>query len=644
MSAGNFKKLFEPASIGNMQLRNRIVMPPMGTGYAADQGYVSQRLIDYYEARARGGAGLIIIETIAPALQCKSPRQTTLGDDKYMPGWQKLTEAIHRHGAKIAAQLQHSGWENRDGRRVQVAPSPIVVPARVVGVAGGPPHELTADEISEIVGWFAAATRRARDSGFDGVEIHGAHQYLVASFLSPATNKRQDKYGGTVENRARFLIEIIEALRETVGPDYPVWPRLNGQEYGFDGVTIEETKQVVPMAVKAGVQAIHVSGYAAGSFVTKAPLTDTPGFLAPLAEEVKKITSVPVIAVGRLDPDLGEQILEAGKADLIAIGRRIMADPELPNKAAAGKLDEIIPCINCMECIERPRAEGQGTRCTINATVGKESEYQIKPATRKKKVVVIGSGPAGMEAAIVASIRGHHVTLFEKESRLGGQLSIAALPPHKADILPWLDYLTRQVKKAGVQVRLHTEATPALIQASKPDAVVIAVGSTPIIPDVPGIDEPNVVTAQDVLNGRVDIGQNVTIIGGGIVGCETGHFLAEKGKKVTIVEIMKRMADEMGPMVRRRLMDGLRGKQVSMLTEVKCEVITGKNVTITNSVGKEQTIPTDTVVLAVGGQANDKLFKELQGKVPEIYCIGDSCKPCRIMEAVDDGYRTGLSL
>ena len=640
-----FKKLFEPVRIGQMQLKNRIVMPPMGTGYAAEQGYVSQRQIDYYEARAKGGVGLVIVEVTAPDLQCQGPRQPTLGDDSYISGWQDLTGAIHRYGARIAVQLQHSGWEIRAGQRIQVAPSAIVVPTRVVGVSGEVPHELTTDEIREIVGWFAAAAQRARKAGFDGVEIHGAHQYLVASFLSSATNIRQDRYGGSVENKARLLVEVIQAVREAVGPDYPVWTRLNGQEYGVEnGVTIEETRQVVPMAVDAGVQAIHVSAYAAGSHVTKAPITDTPGFLVPLAEEIKKITSVPVIAVGRLDPELGERVLEEGKADLIAMGRRLTADPELPNKVAEGRLDEVRPCIGCMDCIERPRPDGQGTACAVNAAMGREREYRIQPADRAKRVVVVGGGPAGLEAARVAALRGHQVLLFDKESRLGGQLNIAALPPHKSDIVPWVNYLAREVQKAAVKVRLDTEATPELIEEGNPDAVIIAVGGIPIIPEIAGAGGPNVATAQDVLRGKVEVGQNVVIIGGGMVGCETGHYLAEKGKKVTIIEVLKRMAADMAPMARRRLMDGLRGKQVAMLTGATCEEITDGSVIVTTSEEQKGTLQADTIILAVGYQANDDLFKALQRRVPEVYCIGDSSLPQRIREAVNDGYRTGLSL
>jgi NADPH-dependent 2,4-dienoyl-CoA reductase/sulfur reductase-like enzyme len=363
----------------------------------------------------------------------------------------------------------------------------------------------------------------------------------------------------------------------------------------------------------------------------------------PLAEEVKKVTSVPIIAVGRLDAELGEQILEAGKANFISIGRRLIADPELPNKAANSRLDEIIPCINCMECIERPVTEGRGCACAVNAATGHEREYRIQPATKAKKIVVIGGGPSGMEAARVAALRDHHVVLLDKGARLGGQLLVATLPPCKEELALLTEYMADQLNKVGVDVRLNIEATPELITEENPDAVIIAVGGIPIIPDIPGIDAPNVIVAQDVLAGR-EVGQSVVIIGGGMVGCETGHFLADNGKHVTIIEILKRMANDVSPMVRRRLLDGLRAKQVAMITSANCQEIVGDGVLVTTGEGERQKIPADSVILAVGYQPNDALFRAIEGKLPKVYCIGDAANPQRIREAIRAGYRAGLSL
>jgi 2,4-dienoyl-CoA reductase-like NADH-dependent reductase (Old Yellow Enzyme family)/thioredoxin reductase len=649
MSKEQYKKLFERASIGKMKLKNRMVLPPMATMFAEADGSVSDMTVDYYEARARGGIGLIIVEITAPGMQCTGPHQLSLGDDRYLPGWSRLAEAVHKHGAKIAVQLQHSTMETREGKFVQVGPSAVIVPTRVMGMPGNPPHELTEEEIRDITKWFADAAGRAEKAGLDGVEIHGAHQYLVAAFLSSATNQRTDKYGGSVENKARLMVEILQAARKEVGKDFPLWVRLNGQEWGVEnGVTIEETKQYAKMAVKAGAQAIHVSGYGAGSYITTAPIADTAGVLVPLAAEVKKVVKVPVITVGRMGPDIGEKALREGKADFIAIGRRMLADPDLPNKTMEDREDEINACICCLECIDRRAGIFDQANfrvvCTINPVNGHEKEYAITPALKLKEVAVIGGGPAGMVAARVAALRGHKVTLFEKGAALGGQLNIAALPPHKADIAPWVKYLAAQMVETGVSVKLNNEATPAAVRVLKPDAIIVATGGAPVMPDITGIDKPNVVTADDVLSGKKEAGQKVVIIGGGTVGCETADYLAEKGKQVTVIEVLKRAAGDMYVMVRRRLMDDLRSRKVMLLTSACCEAILDGSVLVTTGDGKRENIPADTVIIAVGYKPNNGLVEALKDQATDIYCIGDASKPRRIYEAVKEGYETGLKI
>ncbi len=637
-----FVKLFEKNKLGMMELKNRIIMPAMGNNYAGDGGYVSQRTLDYYEARAQGGVGLVILGITAISLEGRiNNTQLTIADDSYVTGLRQLASIIHRHGSKAAVQLHHGGRQIMERVTGHTPVSPSLIPT----LTGEMPHELTTDEIQNIILQFAQGAKRSQEAGFDGVEIHGAHQYLIASFLSSATNTRNDQYGGSLENKARFLTETLQAIRQATGPNFSIWIRLSGEEYGMEnGITIAETKKTVPILIDAGAQAIHVSAYGIRSFAMKAPSTDTAGSLIPLAAEVKKVSSVPVIAVGRLNPELAEQVLNDNKADLIAFGRSLITDPNLPNKIAAGQLEDVNPCIGCLECLERHIFAGTDTVCTVNAAMGREGEYQIIPTKKTKRITVIGGGPAGMEAARVAALRGHQVVLFEKEVSLGGQLAVASVPPYKQDIHAQMQYLVNQVKKAGVDVRVNEEATSEKIIQTQPDCVIVATGSIPLKPDIQGVDNPIVVQANEVLAGKDAVGKKIVIIGGGMVGCETGLYLAEQGKDVTIIEVTKRLASDMFPMVRRRLMDGLRAKKVTMLALATCQQITASGVTVITAENDVQTLPADAVVLAVGYQADDNLFQELQGKVTEIYNIGDSAEPRRIMEAINDGYKTGLSL
>jgi 2,4-dienoyl-CoA reductase-like NADH-dependent reductase (Old Yellow Enzyme family)/thioredoxin reductase len=636
-------RIWEPFRIGQMELKNRIVMPPMVTRYAADEGYVTERTKNYYEARAHGGAALLIVEaTYVHPIGHAFPNQLGISEDGFIPGLSGLVQAIQRHGARAAIQLHHGGRTAKSSLSGMqpVAPSPLAV------TGGETPKELNVSEIAEIVAYFAEAALRAKKSGFGGVEIHGAHGYLIDQFISHSSNKRQDGYGGSLPNRARFLIEVIEAVRKAVGNDYPVWCRINGKEYGLeDGTTLEEAQKVAQLAEEASVDAIHVSGFGPLAPNNLTSPTFTPCVILDLAENIKKVVKVPVIAVGRITPEVSGQIVDEGKADCIAIGKALLADPEFPNKMASGRLDDITPCIVCMGCRDDLRSSTiVGIRCSVNAVLGREGEYKVIPTQKSKKVLVIGGGPAGMEAARVTAVRGHKVTLWEKKSRLGGQLIQAAIPPHKDRIGFLTEYLQIQLKKLGVEVSLNKAATIDMIEKFEPEVVVLATGVEPFVPDIPGIGKAHAAQAVEILEGKVEVGDKVVVIGGELVGCETAEFLAEKGKKVTVMRRGREMALGVGPSLRAYFLNRLSDKGVSRLTEIKYNEVIPEGIVITTQEGEKKTIAADTIVLAAGATPANRLFQELKGRVPEVHLIGDCLEPRTIRDAIADGYCLGLEI
>ena len=643
------RRLFEPFRIGKMELRNRIVLPPMVSKYATQEGYVTERLKNYYEARARGGVGLIICGATYIHKQgwCYAT-QLSIRDDKYIPGLSELTQAIHRHGAKAAIQLHHGGRlaKSELSGMQPVAPSSIAsAGSPLPGMGGEIPKELTIREIAEIVNQFAEAALRAKKAGFDGVEIHGAHGYIVSQFLSRSCNKRQDSYGGDLPNRARFLVEVIKAIKKAVGSDYPVWCRINGMEYGVpEGITLEEAQETARIAQEAGSDAIHVSATGPRAPNNLPSHTFVPAVLEGLAAGIKKAVTVPVIAVGKITPEAAEKILAEGKADLIAMGRALLADPELPNKLAENRLEDINPCIECFGCRNDIFSDKMEIGCHVNAALGKEKEYRIVPAKKPKKVLVVGGGPAGLEAARVAALRGHKVTLWEKEPRLGGQLIQAAIPPYKDRINVLLQYFERQLKKLNVAIELNKEATTATIEKFKPDAVVLGTGVKPLIPEIPGLDRAHAVQAGDILEGKVEVGNRVVIIGGEMVGCETAEFLAEKGKQVTVMRRGREMATGVGPSLRPFLLSRLAEKSVTLMTEIKYNKVTPEGIVITTKDGEKKTIEADTIVLAAGAVPDQKLYEDIKGKVREVHCVGDCVEPRTIRDATGDGYRIGLQI
>jgi len=616
----------------------------MVTNYGSEEGFVTEQLKDYYAARARGGVGLIIVEATCVESHAGKglQRQLLIDDDRFVPGLSDLVQAVKKHGAKIAIQLHHAGSEGRQSLTgVQpVAPSPIPKPDHEM------PRELTTEEVNELVLSFARAAQRAQRAGFDGVEMHAAHGYLIAQFLSSFFNRRSDMYGGDIEGRARFLTEILKETRELVGKEYPLWCRINGREFGPEGgLTSEEAMQVARMAQYAGSDAINVSVFAYGvSPRTTPPMAQPPGNLIRFAETVKTAVDIPVMAVGRIDPETAEKALKEERADLIAIGRALIADPEFPNKAASGKLDEARPCVGCMTCLDSVTALHQPVQCVVNPTVGREEESVIQKAEKSKKVFIIGGGPAGMEAARVSALRGHDVVLYDKGKRLGGQLLLASIPPFKQSLDTFAEYQRSQLSSLGVKIELGQEVSAALVEDAKPDVVIMATGVKSLVPQIPGIDKANVVSAVDVLAGKAEVGEKVAIIGAELVGCETGEFLADKGKNVTLMRRGDELATKVNPTSRAHLLARLPAKGITVLTGVQYQEITDQGVIITTREGKTQTVEADTIVLAAGSVIDPELYMTLEGTVPEFYRIGDCVDPSNIMSAVTDGYFTALKI
>ena len=639
-----FEKIFQPCNIGKMVLKNRLVMPPMGNNFGTDDGYVTDQLIDYYNERAIGGAGLIITEMVSidSPLGQRGSHQLRIDEDSYIEGLSRLTQKIRDSGCKIAIQLCHAGILAASTKTLiqPVAPSPVEYLGQKVT------KELSIREIEDIINHFVKAALRAKAANFDGVEVHAAHGYLLAHFLSPAFNKRRDEFGGSVKNRARILLEVINRIRELMGQNYPVWCRMNGMEYGINGgLSIDEARKIARLVEKVGSDAIHVSAYGYGDYFgyNRAHMGQPAGNLTHLAAEIKKVVTIPVIAVGRIDLQLGEKLVRESKADLIAIGRGQIADPRLIKKAAEGRFSDIRPCISCNVCVDDLTSVDMSLHCSVNACVGKERDYKIIPAKKIKRVLVIGGGPGGMEAAITATLRGHEVTIFEKQPQLGGKLIIAAAPPHKEEILPFMNYLISQVEKLGIKVELEKDADIASITKVNPDVIVLATGGVQSVPKIPGIDCHNVVFAEDVLSGKT-VGQKVIIIGGGLVGCETAEYLVHKGKTITIIEILSELAGGVGLSFKMELLNTLKANGTTLYTSVKCKQITKTGVVIVTGEGKEQTIEADTIVLAVGARPNDRLLKPIRELAPEIHQVGDCVKPRRILESISDGHNTGLAI
>lgn len=694
--AHSYKHLLAPGKIGSMALRNRMVLAAMGSNFADESGHCSERLIAYYEARARGGAGLLVLETSAACFPNGStmPNTVAFSRDEFLPGLTELAQRVHRHGARIVAQLNHGGKMAQEdtaaGRPIPV-PSPlkpsasdmfhVLTPAEIghfIKAAGpdgkGPQYfEMSAGDIAGVVQEFADAAVRAQRAGFDGVELHAGHGYLLASFLSPYTNKREDSYGGSRENRARFLIEVIEATRRATGPDFPIIVRLDAMEYRTEGgIRPEDCVVTAQLCEQAGADAIDVSAYgnvAHAIAFTEAPLVHEPGGFVDFARAVRAAVGIPVIGVGRLEPEVAEKHIAAGDFDFMAMGRKLLADPDLPAKLAAGTPERVRPCIYCYICVSQIFIN-QPMVCAVNHSMGREYEGDIIARSGDpKNVLVVGGGPGGMEAARLLAEQGHRVSLWEKDRDLGGTARIAALAYEPNERI--IRYLAGEVRRLPVDLQLGRAADAAQIRAAGADHVILATGALRRAPAIPGKDQRHVFDGEELRGvlfgtdraaaaklsgfarmllwaGRVSqalrsiallrfasrlwmpLADQLVIIGGGLVGLELAEYLVERGRRVTVIEPGPALGAELAIVRRARVLHTLREHGVDIHRNAPVTQITADAVDVEIE-GETRSFPARQVIIALGAEGDATLAGQLAGCGAQVHQIGD----CREMSYID---------
>jgi 2,4-dienoyl-CoA reductase-like NADH-dependent reductase (Old Yellow Enzyme family)/thioredoxin reductase len=646
----SFAKLFSPGHVGSLELPNRIVFAATSSELADSEGFVGDDAVEYYAERARGGTGLIIVEATYIEQEGKRLHHNAmLHEDRFIPGQRKIVEAVHAAGAKIALQLNHGGRESLPSvsGSPPLAPSPI--PSQFTGVGDAViPKEVTLEEIERIIERFADAAERAREAGYDSVELHGAHGYLIGEFLSPDANKREDAFGGNTAGRAHLMVRLLQAIKARLGQDYPVIARMNGCDYVPGGLESNEAVTIAVLLENAGADSVSVSGgvHASRPYMVVPGMSVPRGCYTHLSEMLRQRLKVPVMTVGRINtPSLAEEILERGQADFICLSRALIADPYFPAKAKSGQAHTIAPCIACNECIATVHRH-KGLACTVNPMVSRELELKPLLASRaeKKRIAVVGAGAAGMSAAVTAARRGHDVHLYESEPSLGGQLRLAHLPPHREEIENLLQHLTAEIDRVGVNVHVDRTLTVNDARTLDPDAIVVATGAAPLRPELPGGDLPNVLTGWRVLAGLEKADDTCAVIGGGLVGVEVADTLADQGKTVVLVarsQLLKKAvhAD------RVYYLDRIKEHGIEVLTETQVLAIGPDWIEVVPEDRVRRTLHgIDSVVMCTGYTPRKPETEALEGLNVPLYYIGDVAGPRKFFEAIEEGTLTALRL